>query len=82
MFYGIYDKNIVEYYSMYLFLYFRSLAKWAVFFVHISKSGLKALYYKALSHFLATNLSTTLLFLYTYVAPNTTNQIQAVNLPL
>ena len=28
------------------------------FFVHISKIGLKALYYKALSHFLATILST------------------------
>ena len=28
------------------------------FFVHISKSGLKALYYKALSHFLPTLLST------------------------
>ncbi|EQA04096.1 hypothetical protein HPSNAG_0121 [Glaesserella parasuis str. Nagasaki] len=39
-------------------LYFQTLAKWAVF-VHISKRGLKALYYKALSHFLATNLSIT-----------------------
>ncbi|EQA11400.1 hypothetical protein HPS8415995_0119 [Glaesserella parasuis 84-15995] len=29
------------------------------FFLHISKRGLKALYYKALSHFLATNLSIT-----------------------
>ncbi|HJF73224.1 MAG TPA: hypothetical protein K8W15_03335, partial [Gallibacterium anatis] len=28
------------------------------FFVHISKSGLKALYYKALAHFLPTLLST------------------------
>ncbi|HJF74508.1 MAG TPA: hypothetical protein K8W15_10070, partial [Gallibacterium anatis] len=28
------------------------------FFIHISKRGLKALYYKALSHFLATILST------------------------
>ncbi|WP_209434820.1 hypothetical protein, partial [Gallibacterium genomosp. 2] len=28
------------------------------FFTHISKRGLKALYYKALSHFLATILST------------------------
>ncbi|WP_214607425.1 hypothetical protein, partial [Glaesserella parasuis] len=29
------------------------------FFVHISKRGPKTLYYRALSHFLATNLSIT-----------------------
>ncbi|WP_214644910.1 hypothetical protein, partial [Glaesserella parasuis] len=29
------------------------------FFVHVSKRGLKALYYEALSHFLATILSIT-----------------------
>ncbi|RDF08162.1 hypothetical protein, partial [Haemophilus sputorum] len=39
---------------------FSILALWqnGQFFVHISKIGLKALYYKALSHFLATILST------------------------
>ncbi|MEH8236616.1 hypothetical protein, partial [Gallibacterium anatis] len=35
------------------FLYFCTLAKWAVFYSYFKK-GLKALYYKALSHFLAT----------------------------
>ncbi|MWQ38622.1 hypothetical protein F9854_02820 [Glaesserella parasuis] len=36
------------------------------FFVHISKSGLKALYYKALSHFLPTLLSTMPVFFVDY----------------
>ena len=66
MFYVIYDKNIVEYYSMYHVSLFSEFGKMGSF----------------LFTFLATNLSITPLFLYTYVAPNTTNQIQAVNLPL
>lgn len=57
MSYGTDDKNIAEYYLIYpvsLFLYFGQNGQ---FFVHISKRGLKALYYKLLNHFLPTFLS-------------------------
>ncbi|MDP0047636.1 hypothetical protein Q7306_06550, partial [Glaesserella parasuis] len=53
------DKNIVEYYLMYHVSLFSDFGKMGSFFVHISKRGLKPLYYKALSLFLATNLSIT-----------------------
>ncbi|MDO9731525.1 hypothetical protein Q7530_06220 [Glaesserella parasuis] len=59
MFYDTYNKNIVEYYLMYHVSLFSDFSKMGCFFIHISKRGLKALYYKTLSHFLATNLSIT-----------------------
>ncbi|MWP99176.1 hypothetical protein F9889_02630 [Glaesserella parasuis] len=40
---------------MYHVSLFSDFGKMGSFFVHISKRGLKPLYYKALSHFLATN---------------------------
>ena len=58
MFYGIDYKNNVEHYFAYHVSLLLHFGKMDSFFVHISKIGLKALYYKALSHFLATILST------------------------
>ena len=58
MFYGIGDKNNVENYLICHVSLFLHFGKMGSFFIHISKRGLKALYYKALSHFLATILST------------------------
>ncbi|MDD7544860.1 hypothetical protein [Actinobacillus porcinus] len=52
-------KNIVEYYLMCHVSLFSDFGKMGSFLFIFQKIGLKALYYKALSQFLATNLSIT-----------------------
>ncbi|MCT8793106.1 hypothetical protein KZ389_10070, partial [Glaesserella parasuis] len=52
-------QNNVEYYFVYHVSLFSDFGKMGSFFVHVSKRGLKALYYKTLRHFLAIVLSIT-----------------------
>ncbi|MWP83865.1 hypothetical protein F9874_08505 [Glaesserella parasuis] len=54
-------KNNVEYYFVYHVSLFSDFGKMGSFLFIFQKRGLKALCYKALSHFLATILSITLI---------------------
>ncbi|MWQ74871.1 hypothetical protein F9841_07430, partial [Glaesserella parasuis] len=55
----IHYKSKVEYYFVYHVSLFSDFGKMGSFCLYFKKKWLKALYYKALSHFLATNLSIT-----------------------